>query len=589
MRLRLLDAETNRDRELDFLVVHPELGLVIVEVKGRGVEPRGDHWVRKDAQGREQVLEEPPGEQLLAQQYSLLRFLQEAGLGFVPQITRVLALPVLPLQPGQALGPDLPHCRILTREKLQRPFLALREAVAGGATWETWRKTPEARHHEVWPEQLRKLMDAITPQLAPPATLTQILEAEGRLQDLTARTLMDHLAMNFSRGRFHVHGGPGSGKSLLARQVTRLWAAEGRRVLMLAFNKALTYATQNALDDLLCADRALVSTYHDLAVNLLQEGGRLPLCEDQTRFFNEQVPEGLNELLSKGECRSAGSWDALVVDEAQDLDPSWVLPLLGLLRDPKRDPVLILEDSAQSLYREVHHELGQPWRLDLSLRQHPALRRATCLAFPACGWEAPENVPDDGAAMFQRSSPEGWRRDLATHLATLAKDALQPRQVLILAPHRPNTLGLKDGQMIGPWRLNAVSDWWEEEKADHVRIGTVHAFKGLEVDVVIYLAPAYRHPDAQRLAYTAYSRARHRLIVLEKAIAEPVRPKAEPAPEKPTPMVAAAFPQVRTFNEGQRAALLEALTAAKSWRPGQKPKSRIEPNQAQVIASEEIP
>lgn len=30
------------------------------------------------------------------------------------------------------------------------------------------------------------------------------------------------------------------------------------------------------------------------------------------------------------------------------------------------------------------------------------------------------------------------------------------------------------------------------------------------VDVVIYLAPAYRHPEAQRLAYTAYSRARHR-------------------------------------------------------------------------------
>ena len=76
--------------------------------------------------------------------------------------------------------------------------------------------------------------------------------------------------------------------------------------------------------------------------------------------------------------------------------------------------------------------------------------------------------------------------------------------MLILAPHRPETLGLKDGQTLGPWRLNAVSDWWEEEKADDVRFGTVHAFKGLEADVVIYLAPAYRHVDGPRLAYTAY-------------------------------------------------------------------------------------
>lgn len=589
VRLRLLDAETNRDRELDFLVIHPELGLVIVEVKGRGVEPRGDHWIRKDAQGREQVLEESPGEQLQAQQYALLRFLQEAGLGFVPQITRVLALPALSLQPGQALGPDLPASRILTREKLQRSFLALREAVTGGAAWDVWRKSPESRHHEIRPEQLRKLLDVMTPKIAPPPSLAQLLESEGRLQDLTARTLMDHLALNFSRGRFHVHGGPGSGKSLLARQVTRLWAAGGRRVLVLAFNKAITYATQNALDDLVRADRVLVSTYHDLAVNLLREAGQLPPCEDQSRFFNQQVPEGLNELLCTGGCRSTGSWDSLVVDEAQDLDPSWVRPLLGLLRDPERDPVLLLEDPAQSLYREARHELGQSWRIDLSLRQHPALRRAACLAFPACGWEAPEDIREDGAVTFQRSSPDTWKRDLATNLDTLAKEGLQPRQVLILSPHRPETLRLKDGQVLGPWRLNAIPDWWEAEKAEHVRMGTVHAFKGLEADVVIYLAPAYRHSDAQRLAYTAYSRARHRLIVLEKALAEPLRPKVEPVSEMATPRSVMVVPQVRTFSEGQRTALLEALAVAKSWRPGQGLKPANTDDQEQIVEPKEVP
>jgi hypothetical protein len=321
------------------------------------------------------------------------------------------------------------------------------------------------------------------------------------------------------------------------------------------------------LDDLIRKDQVLVTTYHDLAVTLLREAGRLPVCEHRPTFFNQQIPDAMAALLGGVDYHAELCWDALVVDEAQDLAPNWVRPLLNLLRHPEGDPVLLLEDPAQSIYREAHHNLGKPWRLDLNLRQHPAIRRIAWLAFPTCGWDPPVETPDDGAVLQQGTSPETWKRDLAKYLETLAEEGIQPNQVLILAPHRPETLGLKDGQILGPWHLNAVSDWWEDEKADQVRIGTVQSFKGLEADVVIYLAPAYRHPDAKRLAYTAYSRARHRLIVLEKAIPQPARPRAaepEKAPVQP------ASPKVRLFNEGQRQTLMDALTAAKNWTPGQE-------------------
>lgn len=561
VRLRLLDPETNRDRELDFLVVHPDLGLVIIEVKGRGVEPREDHWIRQGPDGRATVMEETPGEQMTAQQYALLKTLKLAGLGFVPLITRVLALPCLPLASEASLGPDLPACRVLTREKLKSPFLALRDAVTGGQDWETWKRSEHARNHVVRPDVMRALQAALLPRLLPPATLADLLAAEGRLQDESSRRLLDHLAHNFSRGRYHVSGAPGSGKSLLARQVTRLWAAEGRKVLVIAFNKALIHATQNALDDLLLDQRVDVSTYHDLAINLLSDAHRLPVCLDETDYYNRQLPDALRELIPSLEPR----WDALVVDEAQDLDPAWVLPLLSLLKHPDQDPVLLLEDPAQGLYRKAHHALGQPWCLDLSLRTNPAIRRAACLAYPACGWEAPDLGTEDDSVTFQHSHPSTWKHDLAERLGTLAKEGLEPHQVLILATHRPETLGFHDNQVCGPWPLNTVRDWWLEEKANHVRIGTVYAFKGLEADAVIYLAPAYHHADGPRLAYTAYSRARHRLIVLEKAVPQPERPKVpEPVlPKKPIPV---QVPQVRTFSESQRQALMGALTAANNWR-----------------------
>ena len=568
VRLGLVDPENRQERELDFLVIHPRLGLVILEVKGRGVEPRGDHWIRKDRAGREQRLVESPGDQIKEQQYALLRFLQKAGLKFVPQITRTLALPALPLKAGQSLGPDLPACLLLTREKLQNPFRALQDAVSGGTDWDRWRERPEARHHEVRPECMKDLLEALLPSVLPPPSLAEILGAEGRFQDATARPILDHLALNFAQGRYHISGAPGSGKSLLARQVARLWASEGRRILVVAFNRALVYATQCALEDLILEDRALVSTYHDLAVNLLQPSGRLPECEDPARFFGTQIPEALAAWIAEGGTPEGGRWEGLVVDEAQDLDPAWVHGLLGLLRCPERDPVLVLEDPAQNLYREARHDLGHPWRLDLNLRQHAAIRREACLAYPACGWPLPEETPDEGAVRRLPSSPATWKRDLATLLHQLSEEGLHPRQVLVISPHRADHIGVKDRQLLGPWHLNTIPDWWEDEKAEHLRLGTVHGFKGLEADVVIYLAPAYRHRDAPRLAYTAYSRARHRLFILEKAIPEPSRPPAE-APKAPAPQVPPGLhqPKVRSLSPGQQQGLLEALGAARDWKP----------------------
>jgi len=345
---------------------------------------------------------------------------------------------------------------------------------------------------------------------------------------------------------------------------------------VLAFNRALTYATQSALDLLIQRHQVNVFTYHDLAVTLLSGAGRLPSSEGTADYFNRLLPEGLADLLASPQGATLPCWDALVVDEAQDLDPTWLQPLTCLLRHPDRDPILLLEDPAQSLFRQAHHNLGQPWRLDMNLRQHPALRRASCLIHPACGWEAPEVHQADDVFRQVQSGPRSWREDLARELSALAAMGLAPNQVMVLAPHRPQTLKVEDGTTFGPWQVNTVSDWWEGAKAQHVRFGTVQGFKGLESDVVLYLAPGYRRSDAPLLAYTAYSRARHRLIVLDKALGEPERPQpvlvSPPAPW-PTSVPKPPLPQVRTLPADQQACLLSALTVARQWP--QKPSAPL--------------
>lgn len=559
VRLGILDPRTNLDREFDFIVLHPELGILIVEVKGGRLVQQGGQWHR-EYRGQLQPMRESPGEQLREQQYLLMHYLKDR-IGFVPQITRILALPHMTWPADQDMDGDLPTCRVLDKARLLDPLVNLRSAVTGGETWEVFKNGDRARLHRISDDTMRKLIETLEPAVLPPPTLAELLAEEGALQDREAQMLLAHLAGNFALGRYHVLGAPGSGKSLIARQVARIWASEGRKVLFLAYNKALVHATQIALEDLTDQGSLMVSTFHDLIYNLVYDHGQMPPTENLQHFFDQGLPAAFAEALAGIPLR----WDALVVDEAQDLAPAWIETSTRLLRHPDQDPVLLLEDPAQSLYREVRHALGQTWRIELNLRQHPALRRAAWEAFPECGWPAPPVADPAGVFECRRSSPGNWKRDLEGLLQELADQGLRPDQVIILAPHRPATLGLQDGRLLGPWPINAVKDWWEGELAGSVRFGTVQGFKGLEADVVVYLAPDYRHEKAARLRYTAITRARHRVFILDKALAKPAREARPPEPQ-PAQAIAPARPPVlviKGLSADRRAELMGAIKATK--------------------------
>lgn len=555
--LRMLDPKTNKDREIDFLLLHPELGILILETKGGRLEWKGDDWFRI-YRGKSEPMKESPGAQLTAQQYMLRQRLQEQGVP-LPQITRILALPHMAWPAGAQLDADLPECRVLDQERLKAILPSLRLAVSGGEPWETFKGDPRLRNCRISESTMVSLVAALMPSLIPPPTLEEILKGEGQVQDQAARPILRHLAANFAQGRFHVLGAPGSGKSLISRMVARDLSSQGKKVLVLAFNRALTYASQTEMDDIAGVD---VATYHDFITVQLHALGLKPAPTTTAHaYFTKELPalflEHLDLMLER--------WDALIIDEAQDLDAAWIPPLLRLLRDPERDPVLLLEDPSQNLCGRGTHAFGTVWHLDLNLRQNPTLRQAVWEAMPDCGWGPPEAVGEPGVMKQRRSSPERWKRDLEEELETLAKEGLEPSQILVLLPNRPERFGLKDGEKFGPWRLNIEKDWWEADHADRIRVNTVHAFKGLEADVVIYLAPSVKANDLPTLRYTALSRARHRAVVLEKALPEIVRAEAV---RETIPQAASPKPPFSPVGlpDSQRAALQGALKATREWK-----------------------
>jgi hypothetical protein len=161
VRVQLPDPGGPGRLDLDFLVVDPDLGLVIVNVLADGVEPRPGHWVCRNAAGVLAKMERSPADTLQAQQNALFQFLKGVDLAFIPRITQVLALPLLPLEPGRALGSSLPACRLLTEEKLRNPFISLRLAVTGGKTWTEWSTTPLAGQFAIGGQTMERLAGAL--------------------------------------------------------------------------------------------------------------------------------------------------------------------------------------------------------------------------------------------------------------------------------------------------------------------------------------------------------------------------------------------------------------------------------------------
>jgi hypothetical protein len=139
-------------------------------------------------------------------------------------------------------------------------------------------------------------------------------------------------------------GVAGSGKTLLAAEKARRLAAQGFEVLLTCFNRPLAEHLAATVGRL---ERLTVSTFHGLAERLGQEAGIIgPDPAHDTAYFDE-LPDVLDRALK---VLPAPRFDAIVVDEGQDLDSVWWLPLLDLLRDRERGIVYVFGDANQDLY-----------------------------------------------------------------------------------------------------------------------------------------------------------------------------------------------------------------------------------------------
>lgn len=161
-------------------------------------------------------------------------------------------------------------------------------------------------------------------------------------------------------------------------------------------------------------------------------GRRLPLNETQRRavwavfvLFDQKVRQSGKTTWARARADAAelvrsradqnSAYDAVVIDEAQDLAPVALRLLADLAAAPNR--LFVTADEHQSIYgngfrwSDVHEELSFVGRTGILRANHRSTREITEAARTYLAWGAPDSVPDEQAYVHDGPQPSIRRPD----------------------------------------------------------------------------------------------------------------------------------------------------------------------------------
>ena len=158
---------------------------------------------------------------------------------------------------------------------------------------------------------------------------------EIRLLDLE----QEQLAHSLGDGHRVIHGVAGSGKTLiLQHRALQLAQESAAPVLVVCYNKVLAARLRQRLQD---QPNIEVWHFHGLCGELNRRHG-LGLAPTF-----DKLPQQLAATLADG--RWSASYGAILIDEGHDLEADWIRLLVALL-NPATERLLFLYDDAQTLY-----------------------------------------------------------------------------------------------------------------------------------------------------------------------------------------------------------------------------------------------
>lgn len=489
------------DGEADFVLLHPQAGLIVLEVKGGGIRVAGGKWTSRGASGLHDI--KNPYQQATASQHALVGFLREADPK-LPFLDAGHAVAFPDVGGAGSLGPAASPAITLFRGDLADAS-AFVDRVASH-----WDLSADLR-----PEQVESVVCLLAPTVDIQRRLADdVADAKARIITLTADQVRVFGGLQRNR-RVTVFGGAGTGKTVLAVEQARRLAASGFHTLLTCYNRPLADHLEEQLRDV---DGIQVATFHGQCRRMMDKAG-MPFPDPVAdEWWDERAPDALVKAARTVD----EGFDAIVVDEGQDFSPEMFLALEMLLSRPD-SPRFVFADAHQAIYRDDWEPPPGGVVYDLTVNCRNTLPIAATVARVFDDRPVTDGAPGPDPELITVQSPEGIPKALGAVLRRVIDEGgISPANVAVIA-QRKETVERLGGTTLGDVRLVQPVDpatapsappATGESPARSVVIETIHRFKGLEADVVIVILSRLETDRDRSLAYIGTSRACAHLVVI---------------------------------------------------------------------------
>mgnify|MGYP002619571407 CR=1 FL=1 len=472
------------DGEADFIIIDPNQGILVLEVKGGNIAIDNGVWYSTDKYAVKHKIKDP-FQQAKDSKHALLKYLSDVcpQLKSIPVIHAV-CFPDIILK--ESISANAPRKIIIDRLDLKVMQRALSDVFAH------WGSAKHITQLEV--EKLKRL-------LAPTLFVIkrmghEVEDLDKALVELTSEQVQ--VLHSLKRCNFAViYGKAGTGKTILALEKAIQLNESGFKVGLLCFNTNLkTYINQSI------GDKGItVNTFHGFVIAEAKRAGlKVPQQLDDQWFENGAV----SILQDITPC-----FDAIIIDEAQDFSPEWLLSLQRLI--PKDGIFYLFADPLQEFYRKDWQPPVNtfPFELILNCRNTRQIAEKVFNVLT----ETPTGKLVDGPSpqFVEAPNTESALKaatDILEHLLLI--EGVKHSDIVVLTDSNA-TLSLLRTRIVADYSLTSIDKYG-------VTTETIYKFKGLERNIVIVIIG--EKPDKEKLrslGYVALSRAKVGLYLITSA------------------------------------------------------------------------